>query len=211
MRVDIRYSDWHVCGRKVGGHKHSCGYCVCVLRSGVEDGAKIRAMSNTTTPTADELFEAAPTEAGALKNLDNQIEQIYGQHGSARLLDAEGNAIEIPASALRAFRLVVRRMAHGEKLALLTHGNELTTQQAAELLNVSRPHLIKLLRRTRSPSIRSARTVGWRPQTCSPIAQSEMRSAMKSSMSLSAWARRCRAAIGRQAVLQHKRAYALAS
>lgn len=102
-------------------------------------------MSKTTTPTADGLLEAAPTEAGALKSLERQIEQIYGRHESARLLDSEGNAIDIPASALRAFRLVVRRMAEGEKLALLTHGDELTTQQAAELLNVSRPHVIKLL------------------------------------------------------------------
>ena len=102
-------------------------------------------MSNTTAPLADELLEAAPAEAGALKSLEQQIEQIYGRRESARLLDEEGNAIEIPDSALRAFRLVVRRMADGEKLALLTHGEELSTQQAAELLNVSRPHLIKLL------------------------------------------------------------------
>jgi len=104
-------------------------------------------MNKTTTPAAGELFEAAPAEAGALKSLDRQIEQIYGQHGSARLLDADGHAIEIPAAALRAFRLVVRRMADGEKLALLTHEEELSTQQAAELLSVSRPHLIKLLDR----------------------------------------------------------------
>lgn len=103
-------------------------------------------MSSTTTkPIANDLLEAAPAEAGALRNLDHQIEEIYGRHGSARLLDGEGNAIEIPAAALRAFRLVVRRMAEGEKLALLTRGDELSTQQAAELLHVSRPHLIKLL------------------------------------------------------------------
>ncbi|MHB1469069.1 MAG: helix-turn-helix domain-containing protein [Solirubrobacteraceae bacterium] len=102
-------------------------------------------MSNKTTPITDELFEAVPAEAGALKSLERQIEQIYGRHDSARLLDGAGNAAEIPASALRAFRLVVRRMAEGETLALLAHGDELTTQQAAELLNVSRPHVIKLL------------------------------------------------------------------
>ncbi|HEY1687900.1 MAG TPA: helix-turn-helix domain-containing protein [Solirubrobacteraceae bacterium] len=92
-------------------------------------------------------MEAAPAEAGALKSLDRQLEQIYGRHGSARLLDVEGNAIDIPAAALRALRLVVRRMADGEKLALMTHGEELSTQQAADLLHVSRPHLIKLLDR----------------------------------------------------------------
>ncbi len=108
-------------------------------------------MSETTIQADEQLLQAAPGEASALKSLDHQIEQIYGRESSARLLDAEGNATDIPAAALRALRLVVRRMAEGEKLALLAHGEELSTQQAAEILHVSRPHLIKLLERGEIP------------------------------------------------------------
>ncbi len=104
-------------------------------------------MSNTPIQAADDLLQIAPDEGEALETLGHQIEAIYDRHETAQLLDAEGNATEIPDAALRALRLIVRRMAHGERLALVSHGDELTTQQAADILHVSRPHLIKLLDR----------------------------------------------------------------
>jgi excisionase family DNA binding protein len=109
-------------------------------------------MTNTTLQTIDELLQAAPDEGDAFKSLDHQIESIYGRNGSAQLVDAEGNAAEIPNAALHALRLIVRRMAHGERIALVAHGDELTTQQAADILHVSRPHLVKLLDRGDVPS-----------------------------------------------------------
>ncbi|MHB1833473.1 MAG: helix-turn-helix domain-containing protein [Solirubrobacteraceae bacterium] len=108
-------------------------------------------MGDTSTPTAEAVFEAAAGEAGALKSLDHQIEQLYARRSSARLLDAEGNETEIPAAALRALRLLVRRMVEGERLTVLSPPQELSTQQVAELLHVSRPHLIKLLERGEIP------------------------------------------------------------
>lgn len=107
----------------------------------------------TDTPqTTDDLLQAAPDEGDAFKSLDHQIETICDRHGSAQLVDADGNATEIPNAALRALRLIVRRMAHGERLALVGHGDQLTTQQAADILHVSRPHLVKLLDRGDIPS-----------------------------------------------------------
>jgi excisionase family DNA binding protein len=102
-------------------------------------------MANTTLQTTDDLLQAAPDEGDAFKSLDHQIESICDRKGSAQLVDAEGNAAEIPDAALHALRLIVRRMAHGERIALVAHGDELTTQQAADILHVSRPHLVKLL------------------------------------------------------------------
>lgn len=109
-------------------------------------------MTNSTLQITDDLLQASPDEGDAFKSLDHQIESIFGRHGSAQLVDADGNAAEIPDAALRALRLIVRRMAYGERVALVAHGDELTTQQAADLLRVSRPHLIKLLDRGDIPS-----------------------------------------------------------
>jgi excisionase family DNA binding protein len=89
-----------------------------------------------------------------VKQVRPSVPAIYDRHETAQLLDAEGNATEIPDAALRALRLIVRRMAHGERLALVSHGDELTTQQAADILHVSRPHLIKLLDRGDIPFYR---------------------------------------------------------
>jgi hypothetical protein len=100
-------------------------------------------MANTTPPPTDDLLQAAPDEGDAFKSLDHRIESIYGRNGSAQLVDAEGNATKIPDAALHALRLIVRRMAHGERIALVAHGDELSTQQAADILHVSRPHLVQ--------------------------------------------------------------------
>ena len=52
--------------------------------------------------------------------------------------------IGIPASAFHALRLVVEAMSRGQTVVLAPQEEELTSQQAADLLRVSRPHLVKL-------------------------------------------------------------------
>ena len=53
--------------------------------------------------------------------------------------------MEVPASAFHALKLIVQAMACGQTMALVPHDKELTTQEAADLVHVSRPHLVKLL------------------------------------------------------------------
>jgi excisionase family DNA binding protein len=54
-------------------------------------------------------------------------------------------AIAIPRKALELLEFILASMAQGKALSLIPSDSELSTQQAADMLNVSRPHLVKLL------------------------------------------------------------------
>ncbi len=53
--------------------------------------------------------------------------------------------VDIPTPAMRLLREVLDQMAHGRGVVLTPLHAELTTRQAAELLQVSRTHLVQLL------------------------------------------------------------------
>lgn len=53
--------------------------------------------------------------------------------------------VSIPLKALKLLTSILTNMAEGKSIALMPTDAEISTQQAAEILNVSRPHIIKLL------------------------------------------------------------------
>jgi excisionase family DNA binding protein len=63
-----------------------------------------------------------------------------------RLLDTPpGQTLHLPATAVRLLVRILDEMAKGNALAVTPVQAEITTQEAAELLNISRPTLIQLL------------------------------------------------------------------
>lgn len=78
-----------------------------------------------------------------------RIESLSGNerqaNGQARLILPTGEEVELPDSVFRILRQVVRVLAQGEAVSVVPVNQELTTQQAADLLNVSRQYLVRLL------------------------------------------------------------------
>ncbi|RTL43641.1 MAG: helix-turn-helix domain-containing protein [Candidatus Melainabacteria bacterium] len=63
----------------------------------------------------------------------------------ARLVGPEGQEIPLPEPLYRVLEQVVPLLAADMAVSIVPVGHLLTTQEAADLLNVSRPYLIKLL------------------------------------------------------------------
>jgi excisionase family DNA binding protein len=57
----------------------------------------------------------------------------------------DGQTLQIPAPAGQMLLRILEEMARGNSMALTPVHAELTTQEAAEMLNISRPSLIQLL------------------------------------------------------------------
>ncbi len=69
----------------------------------------------------------------------------------ARFGTATAEPVDIPTPALRLLKEILDQMAHGNGVAVTPLHAELTTRQAADLLQVSRTHLVQLLDDGRIP------------------------------------------------------------
>ena len=94
-------------------------------------------------PTA----EAVEAAAASLRELAC-FRAGHGLRQASLCLDLEGGehaSVPIPAAVLELLQGILVQMAQGNAVTLVPVHAELTTQQAADLLNVSRPFLIERL------------------------------------------------------------------
>lgn len=115
---------------------------------------------------ASHLFETVPPvpptteEADRARESSRRLAPYLTAGDGLRLQmieeDRPGEVLDLPASAIRLLVRILAEMAQGNAVTLVPIHAELTTQQAADLLNVSRPYLVKLLDEGQVPH----RTVG---------------------------------------------------
>lgn len=93
----------------------------------------------TSAPPSDEDRKVAAESS-------RQLAALIGKGEEARLRVIDGDeVITVPVSAMRMLVDILAHMAEGEAMALIPQDAELTTQQAADFLNVSRPFFVKML------------------------------------------------------------------
>jgi excisionase family DNA binding protein len=95
--------------------------------------------------------EVSALAADACRRLFRVIGTSQADTVVVRFESAPEEPLVLPAAAVRLLGAVLTELAKGNAVTLMPHHAELTTQEAADLLNVSRPFLIGLLENNQLP------------------------------------------------------------
>ena len=103
---------------------------------------------DAATPTEEDRELAQESSRRLARHIGSRPHQVRMQIAEE---DEAPEVLQIPAAALKLLYNILTQMADGNAVTLIPIHAELTTQQAADLLNVSRPFLIGLLKERKIP------------------------------------------------------------
>ena len=102
----------------------------------------------TNHPLSEDDARLAETSGQALLQLLGKEQQPF-QKATLRMSverpDGEETELLLPGATLPVLLAVLRELGHGKRIVVMADDTEVTTQQAAAFLNVSRPYLVRLL------------------------------------------------------------------
>ena len=108
------------------------------------------------TPVAAPPEQRAEVEA-LFRGLDTMAHPPKKRAPKCKLVGPKGETLAIPESVFYVLERVAEVMARGDSITVVPVGQTLTTQQAADLLNVSRQYLVRLLDEKRIPFTRTGK------------------------------------------------------
>lgn len=101
-------------------------------------------MSTITERTTREEQRIAKSTISMFRETSNNLIKIKSNVVKIKVQD-EGKYLEIPPKAFSLLFDILSNMAEGKSVTLIPSDSEVSTQQAADMLNVSRPNIVKLL------------------------------------------------------------------
>ena len=107
-------------------------------------------------PLDDPLSERLPTpeEAEKARKASSLLARHMNRQGALSMhlkQGGKGEIVELPPAVSRLVLDLLLYVSKGQAVTLVPFGTELSTQQAADLLNVSRPFLVKLIENREIP------------------------------------------------------------
>jgi len=106
----------------------------------------IRRMTPVAAPPEQQAQVAALSRA-----LEGMVVPPRRRAPKCQLVGPKGESIALPEAVFYVLERVAEVLARGDAIAVVPVGREVTTQQAADLLNVSRQYLVRLLDEGRIP------------------------------------------------------------
>jgi excisionase family DNA binding protein len=103
------------------------------------------------TVGSHEPITASENEQPVLRQMKGVLNVDYAAERVPQLVGPSGEVIKLPESVFYVLRQVVQFMMRGKAVTIVPVNKELTTQEAADILNVSRPYLVKLLEEGKIP------------------------------------------------------------
>lgn len=107
-------------------------------------------METTINKTSLEDQKIACSAIARLKEVSNTLNMVSDSAVKIQVQESD-EVVSIPKKAFSLLLSILSTMSEGKSMRIIPTNTELSTQQAADLLNMSRPHLVKLLENNTIP------------------------------------------------------------
>ena len=102
-------------------------------------------MTNTLEREPVVLEAEHRTEAAVAAERVGAVAEGHRHRPTLMITLEDERPFTVPVEAVALLADILREMARGHAVTVVPYGTELTTQQVAEILNVSRPYVVKLI------------------------------------------------------------------